>query len=454
MSLFMKNKIIDAVSLILVHKNEIFAMRRQNYLRAFPGYWAFPGGKVDADEKELDFHYELFDQFDKKLMSALVRETQEELNLDLIEQAQHENIESIHQLGLAITPDFNPYRYAAYFFKVTLKEKPKMHVDENEAAFADWLTGDKLMEIYNNGQMLAVPPVIKTYQRLAADTSITEIKDLDFVYDSEKNVPMIESVKGLYQAMPLSFTLPPANRTNCFVIGDPGENVLVLDPSPKDEQEYTKLINTIKPLKPTHVFITHHHSDHVDRADKLARELSLPMMMSQYTLDRLSEKKGLEFFNNIRVQVVGEGDLVTRWLEREVLVYEVPGHDEGQLAIAPKSMEWFIAGDLFQGIGTVVIGTKEGSMKKYFATLEKVIQLGPQVVFPSHGIGLGGTNILEKTLEHRKLREKQVIDLKSQGLNNEQILQKIYFDIPEPLKPYAMANIESHIKKLEEENRL
>jgi ribonuclease/clavin/mitogillin len=201
-------------------------------------------------------------------------------------------------------------------------------------------------------------------------------------------------------------------------------------------------------------FITHHHSDHVDRADKLARELSLPMMMSQYTLDRLSEKKGLEFFNNIRVQVVGESDLVTRWLEREVLVYEVPGHDEGQLAIAPKSLEWFIAGDLFQGIGTVVIGTKEGSMKKYFATLEKVIQLGPQVVFPSHGIGLGGTNILEKTLEHRKLREKQVIDLKSQGLNNEQILQKIYFDIPEPLKPYAMANIESHIKKLEEENRL
>ena len=40
----------EAVAAIFVHEEDIFVIRRQEYLRAFPGYYAFPGGKVDPED--------------------------------------------------------------------------------------------------------------------------------------------------------------------------------------------------------------------------------------------------------------------------------------------------------------------------------------------------------------------------------------------------------------------
>ncbi|MFA7614033.1 MAG: NUDIX domain-containing protein, partial [Candidatus Caldatribacteriota bacterium] len=44
------SKIIDAVSIILTCGDEIFLIERQHYLKAFPGYISFPGGKVEKDD--------------------------------------------------------------------------------------------------------------------------------------------------------------------------------------------------------------------------------------------------------------------------------------------------------------------------------------------------------------------------------------------------------------------
>ncbi|MBL7663988.1 MAG: MBL fold metallo-hydrolase [Bacteriovoracaceae bacterium] len=443
--------ILDAVAIILTHKDSVFAIKRQNFLKAFPGYWAFPGGKVDEADK-VGTLPAFFKKHPRHLMNALIRESHEELGIDLIELAEKKAVVDIFFLGLAITPDFNPYRFATYFFKVELKTRPKMKVDENEAFFADWMSGKELLDVYRSGRMLAVPPVLKTYSRLAENIKLQEIKDLDFTYDDATEVPMIESINGLKQLMPLSNTLPPANRTNCFVIGDKGEKVFAVDPSPKDEDEYKKLVNTIKNLQITDIFITHHHIDHCQYADQLARDLNCPISLSQYTHDKLLKRPG--YFKDVKVRIVKEGDVVTKWLGKIVKVFEIPGHDEGQLALAPESQEWFIAGDLFQGAGTVVVGGEEGDMIKYFNTLRRVIQLNPQVLFPSHGIGLGGVEIMKKTLEHRLMREEQVKELYLQGHSEDKILSTIYFETPSKLLPYALENIRSHLKKLKIENKL
>jgi len=49
--------------------------------------------------------------------------------------------------------------------------------------------------------------------------------------------------------------------------------------------------------------------------------------------------------------------------------------DEGQLALMPENRAWCIVSDLYQGVGTVVIAAPEGNMRKYFASLRKVIDL-------------------------------------------------------------------------------
>jgi endoribonuclease LACTB2 len=442
------SKIIDAVSIVLTCGEEMFAIQRQYYLSAFPGYWAFPGGKVEKEDAAFCSDHELCKNLDQRLFGALVREGKEELGIDLHEEIKSGRVRAVDYLGLAVTPDFNPYRFATYFFKIDFSQKVDFVIDKNEARFAEWISAKALLERYNNGNILAVPPVIKVIETLGNYPEIKFIENINFSYDSSKAVPYIENLKGIRQIMPLSHTLPPATRTNAFLIGD--EDKIIVDPSPINDDEYVKFKNTLSLWGANKILLTHHHPDHYERANLLAKDLSLPILLSAYTFDRISRRYP-DFFQDVETFIVKEGDVVTKWLGHDVIVMDIPGHDEGQVALYSKDLSWFLAGDLFQGIGTVVIGGEEGNMKKYFETLERIIKLSPKVVFPSHGIGLGGTSILEKTLVHRKQREAQILNLYLGGDSPEQMLEKIYVDVDKALWPYALENINKHLVKLREE---
>ncbi|MGE3608439.1 MAG: MBL fold metallo-hydrolase [Bacteriovoracaceae bacterium] len=442
------SKIIDAVSIVLTCGDEIFAIQRQRFLKAFPGYWAFPGGKVELGDESLSIQHPSVEGIDARLLGAAFREGKEELGIDLGEEIKNGRIQKVDFLGLAITPDFNPYRFATYFFRFNFKEKVHFTVDYNEAFFAEWISCKDLLDKYNNGEVLAVPPVIKVIETLGQNIQTSHINDLNFTYDSDNFVPYIESIKGLRQIMPLSNTLPPATRTNAFLIGD--STKVLLDPSPKDESEYQKFKNTLSLFGVDKIMLTHHHPDHHQYSVELAQELNLPILIGQDSFTRLN-KLNQDYFKNVQIQFLKEGDVVTSWLGRKVVVYEVPGHDEGHLALAAEDMSWFIAGDLFQGVGTVVVGGDEGDMKKYCETLQKVIALAPKVIYPSHGIGLGGVVILEKTLEHRKVRENQILTLHQEGKSEQEILELIYRDVDKKLWPYALENIKKHMEKLRAE---
>ncbi len=441
------SKIIDAVSIVLTCGEEIFAIQRQNFLSAFPGYWAFPGGKVEKDDEQFFIEHELTKSIDPRLFGAAVREGQEEIGIDLRKEISEGRVASVDFLGLAITPDFNPYRFSTYFFKIDFKTKVEFTIDQNEAAIAEWTNCKSLLERFNHGKILAVPPVVKVIETLGHRPETRLISDLNFAYDHAENVPYIESLKGMRQIMPLSHTLPPATRTNAFLIGDEGSPKILVDPSPRDDEEYRKFKNTLALFGFDKILITHHHPDHWERTDLLAKEMNVPVLLSEYTLNRITEKRP-DYFKGITTQILKDGDVVTKWVSNDVIVMSIPGHDEGQVALYSEDLSWFLAGDLFQGIGTVVIGGDEGDMKKYFNTLEKIIKLSPKVVFPSHGIGLGGTSILEKTLGHRKLREQQILALHQEGLMPEEMLGKIYSEVSKELWPYALENIHKHLQKL------
>jgi ribonuclease/clavin/mitogillin len=445
------SKIIDAVSIVMTCGDEIFAIQRQFFLNAFPGYWAFPGGKVEKDDENFSIKHAVTEAIDHRLFGAVVREGQEELGIDLRQEIQSGRVRSVDFLGLATTPDFNPYRFATYFFKIDFTQKVDFVIDENEARLAKWMSSELLLKEFNLGQILAVPPVIKVIERLGKEPLVKKIDDLNFDYDGSEHIPYIESIKGMRQIMPLSHTLPPATRTNAFLIGDDNSSKILIDPSPKDDEEYRKFKNTLSLFGVDKILITHHHPDHYERSNTLARELNLPILLSTDTHQRISKVQP-GYFDGVKTVFIKEGDIVTSWLGKDVLVMEIPGHDEGQVALYPKDLSWFLAGDLFQGIGTVVIGGDEGDMKKYFDTLERIIELSPKVVFPSHGIGLGGTTILEKTLAHRKKREAEILALHLEGLKAEEMLAKIYAEVNRELWPYALENINKHLKKLKTEN--
>ena len=351
---------------------------------------------------------------------------------------------SIDDIGIAITPEFNPYRFKNYYLKITLKHPKEFNIDLNEVEFGEWNTPKNLIERYRSGHVLAVPPAVTLLKTFEKNPQHNTPIEMTLPHDPETEVPMIESIFGVRQFLPLSHTFPPANRTNSFIIGDEDQVKYLIDPSPKDEVELEKFIKSISKIGFDRIFLTHHHPDHYEFSRDIALRFKVPMEMSLFTYTII----GAKYFEGIEVTLRKEGDVITKSLGHDVRVYEVPGHDEGQLALAPDNMSWFLAGDLIQTIGTVVIGGPEGDMKKYFHSLQRVIDLNPKNVIPSHGIIIGGTNKLVETLNHRKQREDQIRELLKMGRSLNEILEVVYVGLKPELLPYALKTIEAHITKI------
>lgn len=441
----------ESVSAVFSTADKVYFIKRQNYLQIFPGYYATPGGKVDKTDSTKSFEGSWYPKdIQPQILHALIREIKEELNYDLLHGVARGEVVSVDFIGTAITPEFNPYRFKNYYFKITLSHQIDFEIDLNEAEYGKWHTPSELLHKYHNGEVLAVPPAIMLLKAFAKNLSHNTPLNMTLPHDPETEVPMIESIHGVRQFLPLSNTFPPANRTNAFIIGDEGQPKLLVDPSPKDEHELSKFIKSIDKIGFDKIFLTHHHADHYQFASFLARKYKVGIELSADTLMRI----GREYFENIPLTIRKEGDVVTTSLGSDVLVYEVPGHDEGHLALAPRSLNWFLAGDLIQTIGTVAILAPEGNMKKYFNSLKRVIALNPKNIIPSHGIIVGGTHKLVETLKHRQMREDQVKELLSAGKNLDEIVTSIYIGLEAGLIPYAKRTIEAHIEKIFEDQNL
>ena len=441
----------ESVSAVFVTKDSVYFIKRQNYLPIFPGYYATPGGKVDKTDKTESLAHSIWPlQITPQILHALIREVKEELNYDLEEAILKGEVLSIDDIGVAITPEFNPYRFKNYYFKITLSHAIDFAIDTNEAEFGKWHSPQELLNRYEIGEVLAVPPAIVLLKTFAKNLAHNTPIEMSLPHDPETEVPMIESIFGVRQFLPLSNTFPPANRTNAFIIGDEGHPKLLVDPSPKDQHELSKFIRSIDKIGFDRIFLTHHHADHYEFARELALKYNVGIELSRDTYHRIGEA----YFKDIPTTFRKEGDVVTKSLGSDVVVFEVPGHDEGQLALAPKSMNWFLAGDLIQTIGTVAILAPEGNMKKYFQTLKKVIALNPKNIIPSHGIIVGGTHKIEETLKHRQMREDQVVALLNAGKNLDEIVASIYVGLEEGLIPYAKRTIEAHLEKIRDDQKL
>lgn len=440
----------NSVSAVFVSKSKIFFIKRQNYLPAFPGYHASPGGKVDeTDSSELLSGKIWPNSVPVQILHALIREIKEELGYDLVSGIQNTEVERIDDIGIAESPSFNPHRFKNYYIKITLNNEINFKVDTNEALFGVWKKPQEFLNEFYEGKILAVPPTITMLKILADNLAHAEPIAMSLPHNLEDSVPMFESIHGVRQFMPLSNTFPPANRTNAFIIGDDNQNKILVDPSPKDEVELEKFLLSVDRIGFDSIFLTHHHPDHYQFSKEIALRYKVGIELSAYTYEAI----GRDYFKGIDIIIRKEGDIITKSLGEDIVVFEVPGHDEGQLALAPKNLSWFLVGDLIQTIGTVVIGAPAGgNMKKYFASLERVIALDPQNIIPSHGIILGGTHKLFETLKHRKAREHQIIELLKHHKSEEEILQAIYKDLSPKLIPYAKMTIEAHIEKIREEN--
>jgi glyoxylase-like metal-dependent hydrolase (beta-lactamase superfamily II) len=420
----------------------VYMIKRSGTLKEFPGYHTFPWDEIKKTEAGPPSN------------AALSRMTTGQLGFDLDRARESGKIKQVTHLGTAPLLDFRPFGRVTHFYLIELEEQIPFEVDTEKIGRGEWNTPAEFVRRYERGEMLVLPAALHLLRMLRHGKASITLSGFDLSGDRENEVPYIEPLAGIYQLIHRSLILPPGHRTNCFIIGDGGGQRLAIDPSPANKKEYRRMANTLKKFGVTHIFITHHHPDHLNRAPRLARDLSLPVIMSPNSHQRLLRKRGRGYFKKIDIKFAREGDRLGHWLGQPVRVYEVPGHDEGQLALAPDTMAWFLAGDLIQGAGTVVIPTREGDMARYFRTLERIIGLNPGVILPSHGQVLGSVESLKKTLVHRKHREAQILHLYQKGVTPRRMVKIIYGNANRLTRWLALENIKSHLKKLHQDQKI
>ena len=122
-------KPLESVSVLFMHKEQIFAVQRQPYLLAFPGYHAFPGGKIDKDESSVPFKTRILSDHDPRRMRAIQREVVEELGYDIEKGILQDEVLSISELAEAVAPVFAPFRFRTWFYRIDLKKRVRFKAD-------------------------------------------------------------------------------------------------------------------------------------------------------------------------------------------------------------------------------------------------------------------------------------------------------------------------------------
>ncbi|MGQ0699659.1 MAG: MBL fold metallo-hydrolase [Panacagrimonas sp.] len=443
----------EAVTAVLHHGDEIFLIRRHPALLSFPGYWAFPGGKVDkADGLAPARCGDWCADIEPRQFEALARELREEISFDLDAAAAAGEVEAVHLFGTALTPPIVPVRFNTLFFRVRLKNKPAITLDTGEVDQCRWARPAELLEEYRSGQLLLAPPTLASVELFARGGGTTP-GAVPLEEFHKERLPIIEPIFGVRMIPVRSNTLPPAFHTNCFLIGDEGAHRILIDPSPWNDDELDALYARVRDLGVREIFLTHHHPDHRERAEVLARRLGVGIALSADTEARIIETSP-RYFDGVTRRIVNDGEVMTHWLGRPVRAIAVPGHDEGQLALMPDDRAWCLVGDLIQGVGTVVIHKPEGNMRRYFDSLARIIALDPKVIIPSHGLAMGTTHRLQETLKHRQQRETSVLEHHRAGRTPDEMLAAMYRDTDPRLLPLALQNIEAHLDKLRDEGAL
>lgn len=254
----------------------------------------------------------------------------------------------------------------------------------------------------------------------------------------------IETVSDYLIRVPLiTPTLPPATRTNTFVVLEES-GFWILDPGSPDQEELARLEELVRKLPGEFLgyVVTHYHRDHWGGLPSLLARKPGPVVCHSPELIDLDAT----FWTPARFHSVSD---------RFELV-GTPGHTDDHLVLFTPDRD-VLAGDMVAGVGTVVIDPPSGHMASYFFTLEDVLDSEPNRLFPAHGPTVeDGVGKLNEYMSHRKMRERQVVQGLTElgGATPFDLVPAIYAEVPEFLHPIAARSVLAHLIKLVEEERV
>jgi ribonuclease/clavin/mitogillin len=198
---------------------------------------------------------------------------------------------------------------------------------------------------------------------------------------------------------------------------------------------------------PGDILLTHVHVDHISGVAELIKRFG-PRNVFKYPYPGADDPYGLE------LTPLADGEVVeTEGATLRAML--TPGHSADHLCFFFEEERALFTGDNVLGVGTAVIPAPGGNLAAYFRSLDVMLGLEPQRVYPGHGPRIDdGAGRIRAYIDHRLEREQQIIAaIKSGAHTIERMVEKIYVDTPRALYPAAGQSVLSHLLKLESERR-
>lgn len=472
---------------------EILVVRRSQKLRFFGGYWAFPGGVIDAADHDGD------EDHDEAHVRCALRELYEEVGLVLPlmepiedglrdrllergneeaprrfrtlleaarEESGHGGGDPLEELGVVpiarlTTPPFAPVLYRTRFVHLTAPSGFEPDIIEGELVDGEFARPLEILESWRRGERLVAPPVVFMLEHIAElglERFLKEIPALAESLEAGKLHP-IRNVPGIIMAPLATKTLPPATTTNAYIVGE--SRLFVVDPAPTDEREQQRLFDLLDErialgAEFVGVLLTHHHPDHVGAVEQTAKRYDVPVLAHEATLALLdlSVTNTRALPDGVELPLGDAPDGQSDW---KLVAHFTPGHAPGHLAFRESRYGAVIAGDLISTVSTIVIDPPEGHLATYVRSLEAMRDLmgGAGVLHPAHGpVAANGPRVLERYLEHRQRREDSLVEALGDGLSAEaDLVRRVYADVDERMYPIAGRSLRAGLEKLAEESR-
>lgn len=222
--------------------------------------------------------------------------------------------------------------------------------------------------------------------------------------------------------------------TNSWVVGR--GPCWIVDPGPALDRHRDALLAQIRLRGGLGgIAITHDHGDHGELAAALAAAAGGAPIAAARHPDATLTIAGGDRFGPLRA-------------------IALPGHAPDHLCFACGPV--CFTGDAVLGEGSVFIWPDSGAMAGYLTGLERLLGEQFALLAPGHGPPVGDPQAkLNGYLEHRRDRERRVVAALEAGARTvDELLDRVWSEVPEVLRPAAALTLAAHLDKLDDEGRL
>jgi glyoxylase-like metal-dependent hydrolase (beta-lactamase superfamily II) len=348
------------------------------------------------------------------------------------------------------TPPLAPVRYTNRFYHIHLGEyapEPEHPPGRSEFTEFKWWDPEDILEQWRQGTARMAPPQV-TFMRDIVDRCREGRGILEILSDLAGKPPMgahkIEFAPGV-ECLPIpTATLPPATHTNCFIIGQ-GDELLLVDPAIQDGEGQAIIVERLNELESNSkriksILYTHRHTDHIGDRARIKEIVDVEVLGTSETLAAIGGGT-----------VIREGDIIDLGDNLPWTVIETPGHCPGMVSLISKS--GLLSADNVTMVGTILVPSADGDMHQYMNGLERLHALNPNLLFPSHGpVCAAPMRVLSRTLKHRKERHSKVLNAVNMGLNRlADIAMSAYKNVPDAPESLVLDQTLSHLRGLVKE---